>query len=255
MKYQIKWQYKVLWILIVSVFISACKSRKNSNDTRAFKKLSTMDALSASISDWQFYSAKAKVDIEGAGLSKSVDAVIKMEKDSVIWISVGLFGLEGARIFMHQDSITVLNKLDKSYSKLSWNEAGNYVGAELTLKSTQSLLLGNLLLPVDSLYELNQDSALYYLERIVAKSIYKVKLDSFDYHLVNSYFRGEKTGKNIRFSYSSYEKVDSAFVPGLIELKAKDGLKNFKGKIRLSNMNLEAFGPLPTRIPASYKRI
>ena len=60
--------------------------------------------------------------------------LLKLEKDSVIWISVGLFGLEGARIFMHQDSITVLNKLDKSYSKLSWNEAGELCWCRTYLK-------------------------------------------------------------------------------------------------------------------------
>lgn len=254
MKNQVKWQYKILWIIIFSVVFSACKSRKSSSEIKDFKKLSTMDALNASITNWQYYSAKAKVDVEGAGLNKSVDAVIKMQKDSVIWISVGLFGMEGARIFMQQDSITVLNKLDRSYSRLSWSEAGAYVGTELTLKSTQSLLLGNLMLPIDSLYKLNQDSALYFIERIVAKSIYKVKLDSFNNQLVNSYFRGEKTGKNIRFSYSSYIQADSVFVPGLIEIKAKDGLKKFNGKIRISNVDLDAFGPLPTSIPGSYNR-
>lgn len=251
----IKWRNGMLLVIVASMVMLACKSRKKADAVNSFKIVSAQDALKSSVADWSYYSAKAKVDVEGAGLRKSIDAVIKMQKDSVIWMSIGLFGLEGARVFMHQDSITILNKLDRTYSRLSWKEAGAYVGTDLTLENTQNLLLGNLLLPIDSLFQLNQDSALYFIERITAKSIYKVHLDSFNHHLKNSYFRGEKTGKNVRLMYSDYGQIDSAYLPKLIELKAKDGLKKFTGKIRLNNMNLEAFGPLPTRIPTSFKRI
>jgi len=238
----------------MSFTLFACKNRKETESVTAFKKISAQDALLSSETAWNFYSARARVELDGAGLTKSVDAVIKMQKDSVIWVSVSLFGLEGARVFMHKDSITILNKLQKTFFKISWKEASNYVGTELDLHKTQSLILGNLLQSIDSMYKLNQDSALYFIERIAIKSIYKVKLDSFDHRLKNSYFRGAKTGKNLKLKYSSYTYLDSAHLPGKIELNAKDGDKRFRGVIKLSNMNMGSFGALPVRVPSSFKR-
>ena len=248
-------KYHIICILLsLLIGLHACKGRKKSTASAPFKLESTENALRASESNWNYYSAKAKVEVSGGGIEKSVDAVIKMRKDSVVWISLGLFGFEGMRIFMHKDSITILNKLDKSYSKLSWKKASDYVGADLNLSKTQSLLVGNLLMPIDSLYQLNQDSALYFIQRVTIASMYKVRLDSFTKELAFSYFRGAKTGKSMTLNYNKYDDMDSIRLPYMIKLSAKDGLSKFSGNISINSIDIEPFGILPTRVPASFER-
>jgi hypothetical protein len=248
-------------VLVACLVIAAfgCKGKKKVAATettpKSVNELPTKTVLMNSQSEWTFYTSKADVSIEGAGINRTVDATIKMQKDSIIWISVGLFGIEGARVFMQKDSITVLNKLDKSYSRMGWAEIGAYVGTELNLAKTQSLIVANLLIAPDSNYKLKKDSALYFMERIMENTIYKVRFDSINHQLHYSFFRGEKTGKYLTVNYGNYEVLDKGSFPKTIKLNANDGLKKFDADIKINNINMDAFGVLPTTIPNSFKRL
>lgn len=254
-------QHKIVYIVLVLIGFGTfgCKAKKQVAGTTPVAKpvneLMAEDALKKSQSEWTYYTSKADASVDGAGISQTADATIKMQKDSIIWISVGLFGFEGARIFMLPDSITILNKLNKSYSRMGWDEIGNYVGTDLNLRKTQNLLVANLLLPSDSNYKLNRDSSLYFIERIMESSLYKIRLDSISHHILYSFFRGEKTGKHLTIWYNDYEKVGVGRFPKIINMSAKDGLKKFDAHLKISNINTDAFGTLPTTVPSSFKRL
>lgn len=94
-----------------------------------------------------FNTFNAKVDVDyvgGDGKKENVNATLRMYKDSVIWISVtGLFGIEGLRAYVTQDSIKVINKLDKIYTRRSVAYIQEVTGLPLDLASLQDLIIGN----------------------------------------------------------------------------------------------------------------
>ncbi len=93
----------IVVLMLCFLLVLSCKNRRKARKTdqnRPFVELAISDLLDHSQSNWQFYTAKAKVGLN----ERSVDAVIKMQKDSVVWISVSFFGIEGARIFMKKTS-------------------------------------------------------------------------------------------------------------------------------------------------------
>jgi hypothetical protein len=91
------------------------------------------------------FSAKIDVDYEGGdGKKEKANANLRMYKDSLIWISLtGLFGIEGLRAFITQDSIRVINKLDKIYTGRSVAYVQEVTGLPLDLGSLQDLIIGN----------------------------------------------------------------------------------------------------------------
>ena len=91
------------------------------------------------------FSAKMDVDYIGAnGKKENANAILRMYKDSVIWIAVtGLFGIEGLRAYITKDSIRIINKLDKIYTGRSVAYVQEVTGLPLDLNSLQELLIGN----------------------------------------------------------------------------------------------------------------
>jgi hypothetical protein len=94
-----------------------------------------------------FNTFNAKVDVDyigGDGKKENVNATLRMYKDSLIWISVtGLFGIEGLRAIITQDSIRIINKLDKIYTGRSVAYVQEVTGLPLDLPALQDLLIGN----------------------------------------------------------------------------------------------------------------
>ncbi|MBL7744147.1 MAG: DUF4292 domain-containing protein [Chitinophagaceae bacterium] len=94
-----------------------------------------------------FTTFNAKVDVDyvgGDGKKENVNVTLRMYKDSVIWLAVtGLFGIEGLRAYITQDSIRILNKLDKIYTGRSVAYIQEVTGLPLDLASMQELIIGN----------------------------------------------------------------------------------------------------------------
>jgi hypothetical protein len=105
----------------------------------------TYRTLQSNVIPYTTFSAKVDVDyVGGDGKKESVNANLRMYKDSLIWISVtGLFGIEGLRAFITEDSIKVINKLDKEYTARSVFYLQDLTGLPLDLQTVQDLLIGN----------------------------------------------------------------------------------------------------------------
>lgn len=132
--------------------LSAAMEKKDSvvvanatrEDSLAFAQ-GMLDSLQSNEISFTTFSAKIDVDyIGGNGKKESVNANLRMYKDSLIWISVtGLFGIEGLRAHITADSIKMLNKLDKVYTARSVNYLQEVTGLPLDMPSVQHLIIGN----------------------------------------------------------------------------------------------------------------
>lgn len=247
----------IKYILIATLIIAAsCKNRRAAKETgiKAFNTVSLDSLLQKNSFQWQFIEASADVVVASETINQSVNANIKMEKDKIISISARVMGIEGFRIYMQEDSITVINRLGRSYTKIGWQEAGNYIGANLDLSITQNLLLGRLLITNDTNYNMNNEAkTLYWAEILAEKMIYKVHMDSFSHKIDSSFFRGAKTGKHLQLKYSNFNTFADLTLPQNISLKAKDGLSRFNGKINYNSIKTDPF-TWSARVPSSFKR-
>lgn len=95
--------------------------------------------------EFQTFSAKVKVDFQGSdGKKNDFNAFIRLQKDSVIWVSVNaLLGIEAFRVLITPDSVKVLNKLDKVLQLRSVSYLREITKLPLGFKELQDLLIGN----------------------------------------------------------------------------------------------------------------
>ncbi len=91
--------------------------------------------------------AKARVGYEDKSLSKSFTASIRMRRDSVIWISVTtMMGVEAARLLIRDDTVFLLDKLNKKYQTEPLSYLENYFPFRFDIRLLQKILIGNALM-------------------------------------------------------------------------------------------------------------
>jgi hypothetical protein len=95
--------------------------------------------------DFRTFTAKVNVDYIGAdGKKYNVNANIRMYKDSAIWVSViAILGLEAMRHYITEDSVKLLDKLNKTYTARSVDYLQEATSLPLNLKNLQDLIIGN----------------------------------------------------------------------------------------------------------------
>ncbi len=113
-------------------------------DSAAFLQ-QVFDRLDEQKVKFNTFSAKIDVDyVGGNGKKENVNVKLQMYKDSIIWISVtGLFGIEGLRGIITEDSVKLVNKIDKIYTARSVAYLQEVTGLPLDLPILQELLIGN----------------------------------------------------------------------------------------------------------------
>ncbi|MDQ3681984.1 MAG: DUF4292 domain-containing protein [Bacteroidota bacterium] len=113
-------------------------------DSVAFIK-NTLQQINANHIDFTSFSAKVNIDYkDDADKNYDVNAVVRMYKDSAVWISANaVLGIEAIRVLITKDSVKLLDKLNKTYTARSNDYLQEVTSLPLGLKTVQNLLNGN----------------------------------------------------------------------------------------------------------------
>lgn len=156
----------VFSIAVLILFISSCRGPKklqtaiNKRDTTevvvvtntntahedSMKYIHTaLETVNSQKINFTTFNAKVEVDYSGGdGKKYNVNSILRMYKDSIIWISVNaLLGIEAIRAVITKDSVKLLNKLDKIYTARSVSYLQEVTALPLDLSTLQDLIIGN----------------------------------------------------------------------------------------------------------------
>jgi len=195
----------ILTVLISSIF--SCKTVKQINkaiapkDTTAvimFDKTKadsilmiqkTIENLKRNYIDFKTFNAKIKVDYEdNKGKQPDVTAIVRIIKDSAIWISLTatFLNVEIYRVLITKDSVILLNKRDKEVQYRSLDYLQEVTEIPFDYKTLQDLLVGNPVF-VDSnivYYKKTDDQILFSMVGTYFKNL--LTLSSDNYYLTHS---------------------------------------------------------------------
>ncbi len=155
-------------VLVVMMFWMACKtSRSTVADCPKMKKLDTSELVELtqkSQMEFTWFNAKAKVDYDDGKMTQGVTANIRMQRDSVIWVSItAIMGYEAARVRITPTHFELLNNLDNTYTKEPLSKIKNYIPVEADLRLLQDLIVGNYLWNTEGKLKHKTDNCLYVL--------------------------------------------------------------------------------------------
>ena len=94
---------------------------------------------------FEWLTANMDIQAEGNGMTyNDLSGQIRMRKDSLVWFSVtATMGVEALRAKVSNDSIWILNRLEKTYLAEPLDTVSAQLGIPLSLPLIQTLLLDN----------------------------------------------------------------------------------------------------------------
>jgi hypothetical protein len=148
------------FIIVGCLFLFSCHRSILTNFT-IFANEEDIEKFNVQDIDFNYINAKAKIDFNG----QNGTVHIRMKKDSLIWISIGGFGIEVTRILIRQDSVFVIDRLKKEnqFEKFDINVLNERFNLEMSFKNLQAIILGNLPYAKSYKDKLTKNLAEYYL--------------------------------------------------------------------------------------------
>lgn len=164
----------IIALLLGGLTISGCsasrKAMKTKPEKTAVSSVNNKTALSSEMIlshlkanriDFRTFSARVKLDITtGQTTQKGITAFVRMQKDSIIWISIRpLLGIELERVLITPDSVKLINYLKKTVYLQSADSLQQFLDIPFDFATLQDILAGNPVLITDSLQNIERDSA------------------------------------------------------------------------------------------------
>ncbi|GAA4382475.1 DUF4292 domain-containing protein [Hymenobacter koreensis] len=138
-------RWPLLLALVGSLGLGACQRSIFPKKPSAVSSEPVAPAVKARNLDFTYMAAKGKAQIDANGEKYSANVNLRMRKDSVIWLSASLLGVEGVRALITPDSVQVINKLEKTYYAGNFDYLSRQFNVPVTFAQIQALLLGDYL--------------------------------------------------------------------------------------------------------------
>ena len=271
--------YYLVFILAAILTFSSCKNQQKLltlNNGKCLLDYKNAKTLTAKLkaNEFHFNKLNAKLNIESIidSASNSFTVNLRMKKDSIIWMSISKFGIEGARVMITHDSVKLtINFGDKKYFKGNFSYISKLLNTDLDFEIVQSLLIGNSIEFYDDDEKLKPGSSncQYTLGTIRKHKLKKVmekgkelKESAQSIYMIPETFKISRIllyefnpDRNLDVKYKDYAKIDSTqLLPLKMNLTFK-GQKNINIDITYTKTSLDQEQSFPFKIPEDYEQI
>ena len=249
---------KILFVILVSFLVTACKSTKNKTNKHTENMLLTkvISKYHKNSFDKKTIRASIKAKYKGKQDLPSVSVSLRMEKDKVIWMRISKIIINVGKLKITPKRVQFYNKLTNEYFDGDFALLSNFLGTEVTFKQIQNILLGQ------AIYKLDAENFNAQPKENSFVFTPKIKNELFDilFQLDASIFKLKKQevtqeNKILTIKYSDYEKIDGVYFPKNIFVKAIEENSENTVDITYGKVVFNEKLSFPFKIPSGYKEI
>lgn len=93
--------------------------------------------------NFQYLNGRGKVHFKRKDSDMSANFNLRVRRDSAIWLSGSVLGIEGVRALLTPDSVRVVNRLEKTYFAGDYAYLSQLLNVPVTYRQMQDILLGD----------------------------------------------------------------------------------------------------------------
>lgn len=271
------------------VFLSSCRSVKESvvekevmniSEGKLYKNLELNELDYSTL-----YAKKVDVSIDINGKRNNLKGILKIERDSFIWMSVTApLGIEIARVLLTQDSVKFVDSYNKKYLLTDYSFFYNEFGIKLGFNCIQRILT-NAYLNLDDCNQNNLKSGKFKFEKTdrdyvlsnvqkrtlnrKLKKFFKKKSKNKDFalvlqklHIEPDYFRPYKLtvedldeDMKISADYSHFKAYENKIFPEKLVFELFFDENKIKLELGFTRLEFNIKVNSNLRIPSKYKNI
>ncbi|MDG2059056.1 MAG: DUF4292 domain-containing protein [Flavobacteriales bacterium] len=231
--------------LLSVIILSSCNLLKKSNtDNNSSNNISLSEKElikkinSQNISpEWTSLNSKIKVNKEGQEVT--INAHIRIKKDSIIWISVKApLGIEIFRTMITSDSVYYMNRMNKNYFIKHISHIREVVKTDVSFIKLQEIIFAS-----PNITVLNSNKENYEILKDIFR-VYKMELQ-------------EEEDKKVSIRYSDYKvfsDIGGLYFPEKIFIDVKSE-EVFTAEINYTKIKFNKTASISFKIPKSYVSI
>jgi hypothetical protein len=197
-----------IFLLCLPILIASCSKKTISPITGVAKPILAIEEI-----DFEYFHGKARMVYQDNKKDQEAKANIRVRKDSVIWISFNLVGIQGAKALLNKDSITILNNLKNEYYVFDYKELSKRYNFEINYDVIQAALLGNLIMPRKDDDVIEQHSSIYTLKQRTGNIDVVNYINAATMKLERVDMKEPDKENTLTLNYSNFQPVGSKVFP------------------------------------------
>jgi len=188
---------------------------------------------------YEYLTLKSKVQYEDENTSHKGIANIRIKKDSIVWFSItpGM-GIEAARGVILEDSVKIINKIEKEYSVESIDKLLDKVHFDFDLSMVESILIGNLIWPIKAEDEINRIKGYFVFTKHYQNLTITNYIGTHSKKVEKLEAKSDSTTNTLNIQYSDFKKESGKIIPSKIDVQIKYNTKTDNIQ-KMSNITIE----------------
>lgn len=245
--------------LLIGLCIVTMSCSKKITSTTSTPATPPRPTLAIEEIDFEYFQGKARMILRDSKKEREVKANIRVRKDSVIWMTFSVIGVQGGKALINKDSITIVSNVDKEYYVFEYSELTKRYNFPINYSVIQNALLGNLIQERKDDDNIIQESSVFVLKQQSGTVSVTNFVNAASMKIEKVEMKEENTSNSLVMNYSNFQPVGDKVFPynGTINLfyKALSGLLNTTiifeyNKAEVGDKELK----FPFNIPKRYER-
>lgn len=248
-----------LYVLLVSVLLISCKSRSiTTASTIAMSSKKVIKNHYDNCFNKKTVNARLKATYKDRNNLQTITIKLRLEKDSIIWMSGTMLGFPFAKIMITPTKVQFYEKVSKTYFEGDFELLSDFLGTEVNFDVIQNLLLGQ------AVQDLKKDKYLTVIESENYLVVPKKQEELFDilfwvnptnFKISRQEIRQPIEQKRLTISYSEYQNNKGEELPKKISIVAVENVNRTIVDLEYRSIEFNKKLSFPFNIPTGYQEI
>ena len=243
-----------IYLLAISLLFQACSKKVTPVVVGELSKNLSIQEI-----DFEYFHGKARLNYSDGKKEREVKAHIRVRKDSVIWMTFSVIGVQGGKALINHDSITIVSAVDKEYFVFDYETLSQRFNFKIDYYVIQAAFLGNLIQARSDTDIVERQSTFDLLAQKEGTVSIKNYINASLSKIERVELTEADTKNSLSLNYTNFQKVEDRIFPfnGVINIfyKTPAGILNnviaFEyNKAEVGDRELR----FPFNIPRKYER-
>ena len=245
-------------ILLLSIFsLSSCKALRKKHKTYNTNSTLMIQSYRDNLFAKNSLQAKLKVHFETPKMTQNVHIKLRLQKDSIIWMSASVLGFPVAKLKITPSRVQFYEKIKHTYFDGDYSFIRKNLGVDINFFQLQNLLVGQSINALQKDDSLQKEGSLYKItprQQDVAYQLF-YWLNPENFKLDKQLIAREATSEELQVKYPSYAFINHIFFPESIEITAKNSQQTTFIDMQYKQVTFDDSLDFPFTIPEGYKQI
>src|SRR5688572_22176107 len=163
--------------------------------------------------DFDYFQGKARMILRDANKEREVKANIRIRKDSVIWMTFSVIGVQGGKALINKDSITIVSNVDKEYYVFDYAELSKRYNFDINFNVIQAAMLGNLIEARSEDDQVVQENSFFMLRQNTGTISVLNYINSASMKIEKVEMKETDTNNSLVLNYSNFQPLSNKLFP------------------------------------------